>query len=260
MRGLDEANLGEDDPLKPFSQRPQLRRRLIVFSLLFGAVTLVLMVQGFDPHSQTRRFLATLIQDVQDPRWGVLYVLLSFAVGTLMFAPITAMFVATSLVLSPLYGFFYCLLGGLFGGSLAYAIGRLLGARLLSRFRGAHLARLAREVEKRPLRSVLLARFLPVGNFTLINLLLGSLHVPYRAFAGGTLLGMLPGVLGITLCKGLLERVWRAPSAGNIALLVLGLVAVAISLYAVARGVARRRRSRVELERAEALQADLSPD
>lgn len=251
MRGLDEASLGEDDPLQPFSQRPQLRRRLIGFSLLFAAITIVLMGQGFDPHSPTRRFLATLIQDVQDPRWGVLYVLLSFAVGTVLFAPITALFVATSLVLSPFYGFFYCLLGGLFGGSLAYAIGRLLGARLLSRFRGAHLTRLSREVKRRPLRSVLIARFLPVGNFTLINLLLGSLHVPYRAFAGGTLLGMVPGVLGITLCKGLLERVLRAPSFGNIALLGLGLVAVAVTLYVVARLVARRRRARMALEQAE---------
>jgi uncharacterized membrane protein YdjX (TVP38/TMEM64 family) len=260
MRGLDEASLGEDDPLQPLSRRPQLRRRLIVFALLFSAITVLLMVQGFDPNSPSRRYLATLIQDVQDPRWGWLYVLLSFAVGTLLFAPITAMFVATSLVLSPLYGFLYCLLGGLFGGSLAYGIGRLLGARLLSRFRGPRLAHLAREVEKRPLRSVLIARFLPVGNFTLINLLLGSLHVPYRAFAGGTLLGMTPGALGITLCKGLLERVLRAPNFSNIALLVLGLLAVAVTLYAVARAVARRRRVRTELERADAPQADLTPD
>jgi uncharacterized membrane protein YdjX (TVP38/TMEM64 family) len=259
MRGLDEAGLGEDDPLKPLSQRPELRRRIVFFSLAVGCGVLIMIVQGFDASSPTRRFLAGLIHDVQDPRWGLLYVLLSYAVGTLLFAPITALFLATALVLGPLTGFLYCLLGGLFGGSLAFFAGRLFGERPLARFQGPRLTMLAREVHKRPLRSVLLARFLPIGNFTLINFLIGSLGVRYHNFAVGTLLGMIPGVLGITLCKGLLENVLRAPSASNVALLVLGLVAVTITLYVVARIVARRRRARMELERAQSLQADLTP-
>jgi uncharacterized membrane protein YdjX (TVP38/TMEM64 family) len=262
MRGLEEAGLGQDDPLKPLSERPPLRRRMILLSLLVGSAVVLLIVQGFDPGSSTRRFLELLLRDVQDPRWGVLYVLLAYAAGTLVFAPITALFVATSLALSPLYGFLYCLLGGLFGGSLAYGAGRLLGARPLARFRGPHLLRLTREVGERPLRSVLIARFLPVGNFTLINLLIGSLRVPYWAFALGTLLGMVPGALGITLFKGLLERVLQAPSFGNIALLLAGLLTIIGTLYVVARLVARRRRKRMELARAEAeaeaLQADLT--
>jgi uncharacterized membrane protein YdjX (TVP38/TMEM64 family) len=260
MRGLEEASLGEDDPLKPFSERPPLRRRVLLLALLLGIVATLLIVQGFDPSSSTRRFLELLLRDVQDPHWGVLYVLLAFAAGALVFAPITALFVATSLALSPLYGFLYCLLGGLFGGSLAYGAGRLLGARPLARFRGPHLLRLSREVGERPLRSVLIARFLPVGNFTLINLLLGSLRVPYWAFALGSLLGMTPGALGITLCKGLLERVLKAPSFANIALLVAGLLIVIGTLYVVARVLARRRRRRMELADAEAqaLQVDLT--
>jgi uncharacterized membrane protein YdjX (TVP38/TMEM64 family) len=260
MRGLDEANLGEDDPLRPLSQpplpSPLLRRRLVLLAALVGAVVLLMVAQGFDSASPTRRFLGVLLSDVQDPHWGLLYVLLAYAAGTLFFAPITAMFVATSLALSPVLGFLYCLLGGLFGGSLAYGTGRLLGTRPLAHFRGPRVQRLSREVERRPLRSVLIARFLPVGNFTLINLLLGSLRVPYWAFASGTLLGMMPGVLGITLCKGLLERVLQSPSVSNIALLVGGLLLVVATLYVVARVVARRRRARLELE--QALQADLT--
>jgi uncharacterized membrane protein YdjX (TVP38/TMEM64 family) len=258
MHGLDEAKLGEDVPLKPFAQHPQLRRRLILVSVLSGAVMLFLVVQGFNADSATRRFLDSLIADVQDPRWGALYVLVAFAAGTLLFAPITAMFVATSLVLTPFYGFIYCLLGGLWGGSLAFGAGRLLGARPLARFQGSSLRRLARELAERPLRSVLIARFLPVGNFTLINLLLGSLRVPYWAFASGTLLGMVPGVLGITLCKGLLERVLRAPSLANISLLAGGFSLVLVTLYLIARVVARRRRARVQREQAQA-EADLPP-
>lgn len=221
-------------------------------ALLIAAGVLVLVVQGFDPDSPTRLFLAALIRDVQDPRWGLLYVLLAYAVGTVLFAPITAMFLATALVLDPLHGFLYCLLGGLFGGSLAFLAGRLFGKRPLARFQGPRLTWLAEEVQKRPMRSVLLARFLPVGNFTLINFAIGSLGVPYRSFSLGTLLGMVPGVLGITLCKGLLERVLRTPSATNIALLVFGLVAVMITFYVIARVVARRRRE-------QSMQADLTP-
>lgn len=261
MRGLDEAKLGEDDPLKTLSQSPALRRRLSLLTLLVALVIGFLIVQGLDANSSTRRFLEHLLSDVQDPQFGILYVLLAYAAGALVFAPITAMFVATSLALSPIYGFCYCLLGGLFGGSLAFAAGRLLGPRPLAYFRGPRLEQLSREVGKRPLRSVLIARFLPVGNFTLINLLLGSLGVPYGAFASGTLLGMVPGVVGITLCKELLERVLRAPSFGNISLLVSGLLIVGVTLYVIARVVARRRRRQRERERAaeRPLPADLSP-
>lgn len=261
MRGLEEAKLGEDDPLKTLSQSPALRRRLLLLSLFAALVVGFLIVQGLNADSPTRRFLAHLLHDVQDPHFGVVYVLLAFAAGALVFAPITAMFVATSLAVSPLYGFLYCLLGGLFGGSLAYGAGRLLGARPLAYFRGPRLELLTREVSGRPLRAVLIARFLPVGNFTLINMLLGSLRVPYSAFALGTLVGMIPGVLGITLCKELLERVLRAPNFSNIALLVSGLFIVGVTMYVIARMVARRRRKQRELERAaeRPLPADLTP-
>ncbi|HTU63983.1 MAG TPA: hypothetical protein VMF89_36205, partial [Polyangiales bacterium] len=83
--------------------------------------------------------------------------------------------------------------------------------------------------------------------------------VRYHYFAAGTLLGMIPGVLGITLCKGLLENVVRAPNAANITLLVCGLLTVVVTLYVIARVVARRRRARMALEREQPLQADLTP-
>jgi phospholipase D1/2 len=259
MRGLDEASLGEDDPLKPIAQRPPLRRRLIPLLLLIALVVALLGTQGFDAGSPTRRFLSTLLADVEDPRWGLLYVLIAYSIGALVFAPITAIFVATSLAVSPGYGFVYCLVGGLWGGSLAYGTGRLLGSRPFARFGGARLTRLLGEIDRRPLRSVLIARFLPVGNFTLINLLLGSVRVPYWAFALGTLLGMVPGVLGITLCRGLLERVLRAPSLGNVSQLAGSLLAVALTLYLVARRIAQRRRARMAREQDPTLQAPLQP-
>lgn len=242
MRGLDDAKLGPNDPLQPISEPRLPRKRWLFLALVVCVVIVLLVAQGFDSHSPTRRFLALLLDDVRDPRWGALYVLVAYTAGTLLFAPITGMFLATSLALSPLYGFAYCLLGGMWGASLAYLLGRVLGARPLARLRGARLARLQREVKKRPLRSVLIARFLPVGNFTLINLLLGSLHVPFGAFALGCLLGMLPGVLGITLCKGLLERVLNEPTVANVSFALGGLAIVAATFYAVTRAVARNRR------------------
>ena len=49
-------------------------------------------------------------------------------------------------------------------------------------------------------------RFMPVGNFTLLNMLAGSMGVSFRSFLLGNALGLLPWILGIGLFAGQVAR------------------------------------------------------
>lgn len=223
------------------------RARPLLIGLGCFAVGGVLLSQGLDAGSPARDLLRGLLEDVRDPYWGLLYVLLAYALGTLVFAPITAMFIATCLAVGALRGLAYSLLGGLFSASLAYAVGRKLGAGWVRRLEHRSLDRLRGLVASHPVRAVLIARFLPVGNFTLINLALGGFRVRYWAFLVGNVLGILPGLLAITLFKELLEKALSAPDWKHWALAAgVGVAAVAL-LYAVARKLTQRRASTLDM-------------
>jgi uncharacterized membrane protein YdjX (TVP38/TMEM64 family) len=215
--------------------------RPLLIALVCFAVGAVLLSQGLDASSPARDLLRTLLVEVRDPRWGILYVLLAYALGTMVFAPITAMFVATCLAVGSLRGVAYSLIGGLFSASLAYAAGRRFGARWVGQLNHRSLDKLRSLMATRPVRAVLLSRFLPVGNFTVINLALGGFRVRYTAFLIGNVLGMAPGLLAITMFEELLEQALHHPDWKRWALLALGGAAAVAMLYAVSRRLGQRR-------------------
>lgn len=220
------------DGVAPVSLNKKQRTLVVLGLLLVLALMAYLLREATDPHSTVRVILAALIERVRDPHYGVLYVLLAFGLGTIAFAPITLLLGATALVLGPLLGFAYGMLGGLFGCSISYWIGRLLGGSILLRFGGRRLIKLRTHVHARSFRSVLIARFLPIGNFTLINLFLGSLKVPYVPYMLANVVGITPSLLAFTLLSEQLQEAIHEPSVTSIGRLVL----IAIGLLAVAFG------------------------
>lgn len=224
------------------------RARPILIGLVCFGVGAWLLSQGLRPESPARDLLRALLQDVRDPIWGIFYVLLAYAIGTLVFAPITALFVATCLAVDTTRGVAYSLCGGLFSASLAYLAGRTFGARWVAGLKHKALVKLRSQVATRPVRSVLIARFLPVGNFTMINLALGGFRVHYGAFLVGNVLGMIPGLLAITVFKELLERLLSAPDWKHGLWLVLGGAVCVGLLYTVARRLTQRRIQQAEAD------------
>jgi uncharacterized membrane protein YdjX (TVP38/TMEM64 family) len=68
---------------------------------------------------------------------------------------------------------------------------------------------------------------MPVGNFTAINLVAGSMRIPFRPYLFGTLLGAMPGIVILTLFADGIVKAVQAPSAVHAA---YALVAVVISI------------------------------
>ena len=86
----------------------------------------------------------------------------------------------------------------------------------------------------------MLIRLIPVAPFGLVNLAAGANGVPLRAYMLGTISGLAPGIIALTLFSGQLRTVLEKPDAVNLAiLLVLAAVIIAIGSWFWRRFAAR---------------------
>jgi uncharacterized membrane protein YdjX (TVP38/TMEM64 family) len=69
-----------------------------------------------------------------------------------------------------------------------------------------------------------------------VNIVAGASHIGFRDFVFGTILGMAPGILAITVFERQLEVAIREPGAGSITLLAL----VAAAIFAIAIIIRKR--------------------
>lgn len=181
---------------------------------------------------------------VLDSGFGPLVLVLGIALGSSVFVPITLLISLVAFAFQPLHAMFAALGGSLGGAALTYGVGRLAGRRVMVRWGGRRARAVEAALSNHALRSTLIARVLPVGSFTLINLVAGSMSVPFGRFMLGSLLGMLPGIVGMTYLVRRFTALFESPSAGGlIALFVVAAVfagfMIAFSRLVARRGVAR---------------------
>jgi uncharacterized membrane protein YdjX (TVP38/TMEM64 family) len=188
--------------------------------------------------------VAQFVRGLRRSRLGALYVLLAYVIGTSMFFPITVLIAGTALAFDPLRACVLSMCGGLLSAALAYGGGRLLGRGPLRRLSGTRFDTLSAPIRRRGFRTIVSARLLPLGNFTAINLIAGALHVPFRAYMLGNAVGLLPGVLGLSLFASGLQHALRKPTAPNLALLAVCVLALGYGVVRMKRALDAKSRAR----------------
>jgi uncharacterized membrane protein YdjX (TVP38/TMEM64 family) len=169
-----------------------------------------------------------------------LLVVAAFVAGGLILFPVTVLILVTALTFPPVKGFTYALAGSMVSALSVYWLGRMLGRETVRRLAGGRLNRLSRWLGRRGLVAVMAVRLLPVAPFSVVNLVAGASLIRLRDFFLGTLLGLAPGVLAITIFEKSLERVVEEPRGGNFLLLAGALVAVAGIIWLLRRWLQRK--------------------
>lgn len=164
-----------------------------------------------------------------------------FVAGGLAMVPVTFLVVVTVLVFGPLQGFLVALTGSLASAALTYGLGHHFGRRTVRRMAGARLNRLSRQLARRGLLTIIGVRVIPVAPFTVVNLVAGASHIRFGTYMLGTLLGMSPGLLGLSAFLDRLIAAMRHPSAFNFALIVALLAVLAGGALLLRRWLRRRR-------------------
>ena len=129
---------------------------------------------------------------------------------------------------------------------MTFAIGRRLGRETVRKVAGSRLNALSRRLAKRGLLPVVIARLLPVGPYSIVNLVAGASHIGWRNFLIGTVLGLAPGVITTSLFIDRALAAIREPTPATFALLALIVVAIVTLVWAIRRIL----RSRASVTRA----------
>ena len=219
------------DAFLPKDAQPHAGRRALRFGLALATLLLLAAAWKFSPLGEwlsLERVLAGAETLRELPLAPLVFVGV-YVVGGLIVAPVTLLIVVTTLVFGPLEGFFYSLAGTLSSAMVLYGLGRWLGRDFVRRVSGSKLNRLSRRLAKRGVLAVTVIRAVPIAPFSVVNLVAGASHIHFRDYLIGTVLGMAPGILAITVFSDQILSSLRNPSptgfaiAGAIAAAVLGI-------------------------------------
>ncbi len=158
-----------------------------------------------------------------------------FAIGGLIAFPVTLLIITTALTFGPLWGSIYSIIGTLVSGLMGYAVGHYLGRNTIQKLAGSSINKLSRRLAKHGVLAIITVRIIPVAPFTVINMVAGGSHIKTRDFIIGTVIGMLPGILGITVFADSLMRTIKNPDPTQIAIFAGVVIGVAGIMYGLKR-------------------------
>ncbi len=171
---------------------------------------------------------------IANRRTAPLIVLAAFIIGGLIHFPVTLLIVATAITFEPFTAFIYALAGTLSSAATLYWAGRLLGRNAISRFGGRRLNRLSRRLAKQGIFTITMIRLVPIAPFSFVNFVAGVSHIKFTDFLIGTAVGLLPGLIAITLLGGRLGEAIRHPKVENF-LVLAGLITLFVSANILVR-------------------------
>jgi uncharacterized membrane protein YdjX (TVP38/TMEM64 family) len=237
--GLYDAIL--DDYTGPDNSRTSFLRLSAFGAVLAGFIVLALAWR-FTPLSEYADpdTLLHWAEQVRRMPLAPLAAVLCFLLGGFVLFPVTLLIVLTASIFAPLWALAISLSGCVLSALTVYGLGRLLGHRTIKRLAGSRVHTLSRLLGRHGLGSVVAVRIVPVAPYSIVNLMAGASHIRPATFLLGTVLGMGPGIVAMTLFGTQLMSALRDPGMG--AVLILAAVVLAI---VVLGALLRRRLSRI---------------
>ncbi|MEJ2391577.1 MAG: VTT domain-containing protein [Gammaproteobacteria bacterium] len=173
-------------------------------------------------------------------------VLIAYVIGGLIAVPVTLMIIATVTVFDPWIGAAYALLGAEVAALAGFGVGHMIGRDAVSRIAGSRVNRLSRKLSERGVLTIITLRIVPVAPFTVINVIAGVSEIRFRDFAIGSFIGMVPGVMAISLLADRIIASLRDPSLASALVLVVVIVLVIAALTGLRYWVSRKRKDRAD--------------
>ena len=242
--GLYDAVL--DDYASPDNSRTSFLRISLFGAVLVGFIALALAWR-FTPLSEYANpdGLLHWAEQVRQVPLAPLAAVLCFILGGLILFPVTLLIVLTASIFAPIWALGISLTGCVLSAMTVYGLGRLLGHRTIKRLAGSRVHTLSRQLGRHGLGSIVAVRIVPVAPYSIVNLMAGASHIRPSTFLFGTVLGMAPGIIAMTLFGSQLMNALRDPGTGTILILAAVVLAV-ITLGTVLRRRLRRMRDNEE--------------
>jgi phosphatidylserine/phosphatidylglycerophosphate/cardiolipin synthase-like enzyme/uncharacterized membrane protein YdjX (TVP38/TMEM64 family) len=244
-RALDSSHPGIYDAIMDEYGSDDSSRASFSRFIGFGAMLTVFVVLAlawrFTPLSDyaTADTLLHWAATVRQLPFAPAFAVLAFVLGGLIMFPAMLLIVLTASIFEPVPAFAISLTGSLASALVVYGIGSMLGREAVRKVAGSKIHTISRQLGRHGLASVLVVRIVPVAPYSVINLIAGASHINVGVFLLGTFLGMVPGIIGMTLFGGQLMNALRDPGPGTLAILAV-IVLLVVGLGALIRRRLRR--------------------
>lgn len=231
-----------DDFLPEAPPPHRISRRMLSGLAWLAAILGLVGLWAFTPFREEVTVVALLdhVAAARGTLWMPLWVTAAFVFGNLLLVPVMLLIAVSGLAFGPLLGFFYAALGSFASASVGFALGRWVGRDLVRRLAGRQLNRISRRLARSGIPTVAALRVLPIAPFALVNMVAGAMHLHYRDYILGTALGMLPGIVAMTVLGATVERILRGGDWASVALFVLVLGGLLGAGFAFQRWLGRR--------------------
>ena len=230
----DALNLAADPerPIRPeeflgdmFGARMKPRHFTHLVRLAMVAALLLLLVFAWN-FTPLARFadpeaLAETLNAVRNEWWIYPAMIGGYLVLGLLLFPLMALVAVTGLVLGPWKGFLVAMAGALVSGYVGFRIGAWTGGQAFERLSRRAYRVVSKALRNHGLLAVAALRMVPIAPYTVVNIAMGATGLRSAAFLGGTFVGLLPGILVLTMLGDRLREAWRNPEPVNVALFVL---------------------------------------
>jgi uncharacterized membrane protein YdjX (TVP38/TMEM64 family) len=199
-------------PLKGVAVAVMAAALIAAFALIWS-----LMPSGFVSRDDVQNLLSSVAGSV----WAPLLVLCVYLIGGMIAFPVMVLIVATAAIFGPWLGIAYAMLGVIASALLMYFVGAWVGRDVLHRILGSPCEKVRREIDKRGVLAVAAIRLVPVAPFTLVNLMAGACRITLADYVAGTLIGMFPGLITLSVFGYQVTLLFTSFSGQNLAVLTL---------------------------------------
>ena len=162
-----------------------------------------------------------------------------FIMGGLVFFPLSILIVATAFAFGPIQGLVLSLIGSLLSAMVGYGIGHKLGFQHVRKVGGSKIEKINEKIKSGGVAAVAVIRTLPIAPFSLVNLALGLSAISFWPYMIGTLIGLIPGVIAISVLGGSVSELWHHPDRQHVVPIVIGAILWA-AIVATTHLIARR--------------------
>lgn len=238
-RPVDSAEMSRK--LVPIDEPKSPRKQIVMAALVLTAVILLTVLWKWTPLNEwlTTDNLQQVIATLNDYPFTPLIVIVGFAIAGLLAIPLTLLVVAVAISFGAWPGSIYAIAGSLLSAILGYVVGEWLGRKSVAEMAGSKLNRLSQRLANHGVMAIITVRIIPVAPFTVINLVAGASHIKLKDFIVGTLVGMLPGILAITVFAKSLMRVVKQPEPLEIVIFIGVVLAIGSIMYGVKKWLNR---------------------
>lgn len=203
--------------------------------VVLGVAVLVVGVWRFTALGELvdRERLGVMLESVRSGPAGLVGVIGGFVLLASFGFPVTVLIGVVGVMLEARWAMVVSVVGVVGSAFAGFALGRLAPRSERSDFRNGRIRSLASMLRGRGVLTVAVVRNVPVAPYAVVNAAFGLSGVSWRDYLVGTLIGMLPGIVLLTVFGSQLAELISEPTPGGVlTALVIGVGIVLGALFA----------------------------